>query len=103
MTPPFDDGLLDDEVALARADAALRNLAEAGGFDAVGLGLHKPLTARPLAGDVAQPQAQRETSQCFKIVNAGEVDQLNAHDPRHLELQIHQGKVTCLAEWIVEH
>ena len=30
MSPAFDDGLLDDEAALARADADLRHLAEAG-------------------------------------------------------------------------
>ncbi|HEX2894146.1 MAG TPA: SIS domain-containing protein [Marmoricola sp.] len=30
MSPPFDDGLLDDEAALARADQELRRIAEAG-------------------------------------------------------------------------
>jgi hypothetical protein len=50
MTPPFDDGLLDDEVALARADAALRHLAEAGAR----VRLEAVTSAEPLAVAVAR-------------------------------------------------
>jgi hypothetical protein len=48
MTPPFDDGLLDDEAALARADIALRRIAEAGAR----VRLEAATSAEPLAAAV---------------------------------------------------
>jgi hypothetical protein len=45
MAPPFDDGLLDDEAALARVDADLRRIAEAGAR----VRLESATAAEPLA------------------------------------------------------
>ena len=50
MSPAFDDGLLDDEAALRRAEADLRNLAEAGAR----VRLESVTSAEPLAAAVAQ-------------------------------------------------
>ena len=50
MTPPFDDGLLADQAALARADAALRHLAEAGAR----VRLEAVTSAEPLAAAAAR-------------------------------------------------
>ena len=48
MAPPFDDGLLDDEAALARVDADLRRIAEAGAR----VRLESVTAAEPLAAAV---------------------------------------------------
>jgi hypothetical protein len=50
MVPPFDDGLLDDEGALARADVELRRIAEAGAR----VRLEAVTSAEPLAAAVAR-------------------------------------------------
>lgn len=50
MAPPFDDGLLDDEAALARADPDLRQIAEAGAR----VRLESVTSAEPLAQAVAR-------------------------------------------------
>jgi hypothetical protein len=49
MSPAFDDGLLDDEVALARSDQELRRIAEAGAR----VRLESVTSAEPLAKAVA--------------------------------------------------
>jgi hypothetical protein len=50
MSPAFDDGLLDDEAALARADPDLRRIAEAGAR----VRLESVTSAEPLAAAVAR-------------------------------------------------
>jgi hypothetical protein len=50
MSPAFDDGLLDDEAALSRADADLRRIAEAGAR----VRLESVTSAEPLAAAVSR-------------------------------------------------
>jgi len=63
MAPPFDDGLLDDEAALARADQDLRRIAEAGAR----VRLESSTSAEPLAEAVSRLAESRPRA----IVAAG--------------------------------
>jgi len=63
MAPPFDDGLLDDEAALARVDADLRRIAEAGAR----VRLESATAAEPLAAAVLRLAESRPRA----IVAAG--------------------------------